>query len=117
MRNITIGYIPVIEIQKQINTATLRLLQRYSEVLGTNDAKAVEDFLFDASQKNNSNRMDLHGNGFKVSACVLALSLQYQYSAVNLIRVIEYGLRNADGFEIKCCLSDDEKTIEFWYED
>lgn len=109
-----IGSISVIEIQKQINSATLQLLQEYSQILKTNNAKAVEDFLFDVIHKKDSKRIDLHGNGFKVSACVLGLDLEYQH--LSLVRAMKYGLRDADGCEtIKCSFSKDEKSVEFWY--
>lgn len=118
MKNLTvktiIGSIPVIEIQKQINSATLQLLQEYSRVLETNNAKAVENFLFDVTHKKDGKRIDLHGNGFKVSARVLGLGLEYQ--RLSLVTVMEYGLRDADGSEnIKCSFSEGEKSVEFWW--
>jgi len=113
---VVIGSISILEIQKQINSATLSQLQEYSEVLATDNPNLIESFLWDAThKKHGSKRMVLIGEGFKVSACVLAMSLEYQHSAYNLAKAMEYGLWDEDGCSIRCSLSEDEKSIEFWY--
>ena len=69
---IQLGTISIISIRKQINEATLKMLNKYSEVLRTNNEKSILDFINEQTQlsKYDGNRMTLKGDNFEVSSCI-----------------------------------------------
>lgn len=114
-----IGTISTLDIQRQINEANLKMLQNYAKLLEKGNRYCIRQFIHNELPplKWDGNRMDLVGDGFKVSACVKGLSLIYQDGVFNLQKVLEYGLQDSNGREIYCSVSDDSDSIDFWYED
>lgn len=113
-----IGTISTLNIQRQINKANLEMLQNYSKVLEEGDRYSIRQFIHSeiSPLQWDSGRVDLVGEGFKVSACVKGLSLTYQDGVNNLQRVLEYGLRDSEGEEISCEVSSIGEGIDFYYE-
>lgn len=113
-----IGTISILSIQKQINQATLNLLDNYSKVLENNSEKDIRDFIKEETKfSSHSNRVDLVGDGFLVSACVRGLSLDPQRWSENLCDALDYGLTDSIGTSVHCSVSEDNNSIDFWYED
>ena len=75
-----IGTISTLNIQRQINKANLEMLQNYSKLLEGGDKYSIRQFIHNeiSPLRWDSGRMDLAGEGFKVSAYVKGLSLTYQ---------------------------------------
>lgn len=114
-----IGTISTISIRKQINQATLNLLNNYSKVLESNNEKDIQDYIRKETQfSSHSSRVDLVGNGFKISACVRELNLNSQCWTGNICDALDYGLQDDKGVKVYCSVSENsDDSIDFWYED
>lgn len=113
-----IGTISILNIQRQINSVNLKILQDYEKLLDEGNQESIRQFIHDeiALIDEDENRIDLVGEGFEVSACVRGLFLIYLYETITLHRVLEYQLRDKEGTTVYCDITDDGDGIEFYYE-